>query len=106
MINPAILIALSLPMPAKQAPTPLAATAAAATIGTATRRPDGTIVLRLRSAPDPETVAEAQFEYPVTHPDYAMIVRHVGIIPIGKEVGVRPFPEPGSKPHAAPDRRR
>jgi hypothetical protein len=62
----------------------------AESIGVASQEPDGTIVLNLR-ATAPGTVGDAQFRYPPTHAQYAMIKAHVGPIPPGKSVAVKPF---------------
>lgn len=65
---------------------------ASESIGAATQEADGTIVLMLRATAD-GTVGDAQFRYPPTHAQYAMIKAHVGPIASGKSVLVRPFPE-------------
>jgi hypothetical protein len=64
--------------------------AVADAIGVATQEADGTIVLALRA---PGSVGDAQLRYPPSHPDYAMIKAHVGPIPSGGSVPVRPFPQ-------------
>jgi hypothetical protein len=64
----------------------------AETIGVASQEADGTIVLNLR-ATGPDAVGDAQFRYPPSHAQYAMIKAHVGPIPPGKSVMVRPFPD-------------
>ncbi len=61
-------------------------------VGVATQEADGTIVLMLR-ATGPDAIGDAQFRYPPSHPQYAMIKAHVGLIPPGKSVSVRPFPQ-------------
>jgi hypothetical protein len=61
-------------------------------IGVATQEGDGTIILMLR-ATGAGAIGDAQFRYPPTHPQYAMIKAHVGPIPPGKSVSVRPFPQ-------------
>lgn len=63
-----------------------------APIGTATQEADGTIVLQLRAEGAGGMIGDAQFRYPPTHKDYQMIVRHVGPIPKGGSVPVKPFP--------------
>lgn len=67
------------------------AAVASESIGTATQEADGTIVLMLR-ATGPDAIGDAQFRYPPTHAQYAMIKAHVGPIAPGKSVMVRPFP--------------
>lgn len=62
------------------------------TIGVATREADGTIVLTLRAEGPGGIVGDGQLRYPPDHKDYAMIARHVGPIPPGGSVFVKPFP--------------
>jgi hypothetical protein len=69
-----------------------AAQAEVESIGVATQEGDGTIILMLR-ATGAGAIGDAQFRYPPTHPQYAMIKAHVGPIPPGKSVSVRPFPQ-------------
>jgi hypothetical protein len=69
-----------------------AAAAAPATIGMATQEADGTIVLTLRADGPAGAAGDAQFRYPPADKDYRMIQAHVGPIPAGKSVPVRPFP--------------
>ena len=64
---------------------------ATAPIGVATQEPDGTIVLQLRAEGADGATGDAQFRYPPAHKDYQMIVRHVGPIPKGGSVPVKPF---------------
>jgi hypothetical protein len=68
-------------------------TSVPATIGVATQEKDGTIVLSLRAEGDAGEVGEGQFRYAPNHPQYAMIKEHVGPIPPGGSVPVRPFPK-------------
>lgn len=65
--------------------------AASNSIGIATRKPDGTITLQLRSQDADTMIAEGQFDYPPDHPQYRLIARHVGAIPENGAVAVRPF---------------
>jgi hypothetical protein len=60
-------------------------------IGVASQEADGTIVLMLR-ATGAGAVGDAQFRYPPTHAQYAMIKAHVGPIPAGQSIAVKPFP--------------
>lgn len=60
------------------------------TIGVATQEVDGTIVLSLRGSTN-GIVAEEQVRYPPSDPRYASIEAHVGPIPIGGSVPVKPF---------------
>lgn len=71
--------------------------AAPDSIGTATRKPDGTIILQLRGQSGDGTVAEGQFDYPPDHPRYPQIARHVGPIPENGAVAVRPFEQEGRR---------
>ena len=68
-----------------------AAVRADAPIGTATQEGDGTIVLQLRAEQDGGGMGDAQFRYTPTDKDYAMIAWHVGPIPKGGSVPVKPF---------------
>jgi len=65
----------------------------AETIGSATEEADGTIVLRLRATGAGGAVGDGRLRYPRTHPRYAMIKAHVGPIPAGGSVAVKPFPD-------------
>ncbi|QYE37304.1 hypothetical protein KZX46_22390 (plasmid) [Polymorphobacter sp. PAMC 29334] len=62
------------------------------TIGVATEEADGTIVLTLRAVGN-GAIGDGQFRYPKNHPQYAMIAAHVGPIPKGGSVAVKPFQE-------------
>lgn len=64
-----------------------------ASIGVATKNPDGTIVLMLRAEGAGGAIGDAQFRYPPTHPQYSMIAHHVGPIPKNGSVPVKPFSE-------------
>jgi hypothetical protein len=62
-------------------------------IGVATLKDDGTIVLRLRAkAPDGAT-GEGTLVYPPTHPEYQNILSHLGPIQKGQTVAVKPWPD-------------
>ena len=65
----------------------------AETIGSATEEADGTIVLNLRATGAGGMVGDGQFRYPPSHAQYQMIKRHVGPIPKGGSVPVKPFPD-------------
>ena len=73
--------------------TPNSQIGEAQSIGSARREPDGTIVLTLRATDAGGAIGDAQFRYPPSHPQYAMIRSHVGFIPPGGSVPVKPFPE-------------
>jgi hypothetical protein len=60
-------------------------------IGVATQEPDGTILLQLRAASDGDAVGDALVRYPPNDVNYTKIARHVGPIPRGGSVPVRPF---------------
>jgi hypothetical protein len=60
-------------------------------IGVATQEPDGAIVLQLRAASDGDAVGDALVRYPPNDVNYSKIARHVGPIPRGGSVQVRPF---------------
>ena len=72
---------------------PQSSIAASDSIGVATQEPDGTIVLVLRAEGQGEAVGEGLLRYPRSDPDYDMISKHVGPIPPGGTVMVKPFPE-------------
>lgn len=63
----------------------------AETIGTATQEPDGTIVLQLRATGPTGVIGDGLMRYPPNHPNYAEVKAHVGPIPAGKSVPVKPF---------------
>jgi hypothetical protein len=69
-------------------------------IGFANMEADGTLILRLNAyLDDGETVGRGYFRYPPDHPEYGVILRHVGPIKPGEEKPVRPWPETsGTKP--------
>lgn len=64
-----------------------------APIGIATRERDGTIVLTLRATTG-GAIGDGQFRYPPDHPQHERVKAHVGTIPAGGSVPVRPFPSP------------
>lgn len=61
-------------------------------IGVATQEADGTIVLELRATTDDGTIGDALIRYPPGDPNYAIVAKHVGPIPPGGSVFVRPYP--------------
>lgn len=65
-------------------------------IGVATMREDGTLVLQLRAETDDGVIGDALLEYPPSHPKYREVLEHVGPLDPGEEVVVRPFPKEGS----------
>jgi len=62
-------------------------------IGMARREADGTIVLDLRADGPGGMVGHGQVRYPPGDKNYAAVARHVGPIPAGRSVPVRPFPD-------------
>ena len=54
---------------------------------------DGTIILQLR-AELPDGIGEGYFIYPVTHPEYQNILKHVAPLAPGHSTRVTPWPEP------------
>jgi hypothetical protein len=60
-------------------------------IGVAAREADGSIVLTLRAKGPDGLIGDAQFRYTPADPNYGMIARHVGPIPPGVTVPVKPF---------------
>lgn len=62
-------------------------------IGVATMKDDGTIVLRLRAKSPSGALGEGTLTYPPTHPEYRNILSHIGPIRPGQSVSVRPWPD-------------
>ena len=63
-------------------------------IGMATMKQNGTIVLQLRAEDGGGTaVGDVLIEYAPTHPDYQSIVSHLGGIELGQSKPVRPWPD-------------
>jgi hypothetical protein len=62
-----------------------------ASIGTATMKPDRTLVLQLRAEGPGGIVGDSHVEYPPTHPQYETILKHVGPIAPGESKAVKPF---------------
>lgn len=60
-------------------------------IGTARMLADGTIVLDLL-ARQGATTGHGRLTYPPGHPDYEMILRHLGGLRVGETKPVPPFP--------------
>lgn len=87
-----------------QAPAP---PSAEAPIGSAHREPDGTLVLwLLAESEDVSIVGHGELRYPPSHPDYDLVLRHLGPIPPGGQVLVRPFPPRWTDEPAPPQRPR
>lgn len=63
---------------------------ARASIGMATMKEDGTIVLNLR-AEGPGILGDAQFVYPPSHPEYEKIRSHLGGLKPGEQKQVPPW---------------
>ena len=63
-------------------------------IGSASMKDDGTLVLRLRAEAEDGTVGEGYFTYAPDHAEYATILEHVGPLKPGEETSVRPWPTP------------
>ena len=61
-------------------------------IGTASMWPDGTIQLQLRAEDGSGTVGDALLTYPKNHPQYQMILDHLGGLRPGEQKPVKPFP--------------
>jgi len=78
--------------PPTAAPSTTAPSAAGASIGTATMKPDGTIVLMLRAEGPGMVIGDGMFTYPTTHKDYAMVLKHVGGLVPGQSKPVPPWP--------------
>ncbi len=65
--------------------------AVAPSIGQASMRPDGTIVLDLRAAQPGGAIGDAQLTYAPSHRDYQMILKHLGGLKPGEVKPVPPF---------------
>lgn len=65
-----------------------------ASIGQASMRDDGTIVLQLRAENEDGTIGDALLIYPTTHPRYQAIRAHLPDLRPGKPTAVPPFPAP------------
>ena len=61
-------------------------------IGQATMRPDGTILLQLRAEADDGTIGDSLLEYPRGHKRYKMVLDHLGGLDPGQEKPVPPWP--------------
>ncbi len=61
-------------------------------IGSATMKQDGTIVLTLRASGPGGAVGDAQVVYPKTHAEYGNILKHLGGLKPGETKPVPPFP--------------
>jgi len=76
-----------------------------APIGSARLEPDGTLVLWLRAeGEDGSIVGHGELRYAPGDPDYGHVLRHLGPIPPGGEVLVRPFPPVWPDEPARPQR--
>ncbi len=62
-------------------------------IGQATMKANGTLVLQLRAEAEDGTVGDAQFEYPKGHEQYDEVIKHVGGLEPGQTKPVPPWPE-------------
>lgn len=62
----------------------------AESIGQADMEADGTIILHLRAV-SPTAVGDALIRYPTDHPQYRMILEHLGGLEPGQSKPVRPF---------------
>lgn len=85
----------SLPSPASADARPAVPTEAPLpeSIGSATMRADGTIVLELRATDGHGTVGDALLEYPPGHPEYAGVLEHLGGLEPGESKPVAPWPD-------------
>lgn len=71
---------------------PAATPAAGESIGAATMKPDGTIVLQLR-AQTGSTVGDALFSYAPGHAKYNDVLKHLGGLKPGESKPVPPWPD-------------
>ncbi|MEJ7732284.1 MAG: hypothetical protein WKG00_24140 [Polyangiaceae bacterium] len=61
-------------------------------IGVASRRPDGTIVLQLRAEGPNGLMGEGLLTYPPSHPQHASVLEHLGGLEVGETKSVPPWP--------------
>jgi hypothetical protein len=62
-----------------------------AAIGTATMRPDGTIILMLRAVADNGTVGDGYRVIGTDAPDYAEVLAHIGGLAPGQSARIPPW---------------
>lgn len=65
---------------------------AADSIGQASMKPDGTIVLQLRAEGGGGAVGDGLVTYPKSHPKYGAVLKHLGGLKPGQTKPVAPFP--------------
>ena len=65
---------------------------AAKSIGEASMTDDGTIILKLRAEGPGKVIGDAQFRYEPNHPQYQMVLKHVGGLKAGESKPVPPWP--------------
>lgn len=63
-----------------------------ASIGTATMKDDGTIVLMLRATGPGGMLGDSRMEYPKGHPNYDEVLKHLGGLKPGEQKPVPPWP--------------
>ncbi len=64
------------------------------TIGSATMRADGTIVLMLRATDETgRMIGDGLLEYPPGHPQYREVLQHLGGLKPGESKFVPPWPD-------------
>jgi hypothetical protein len=63
-----------------------------ASIGTATMKDDGTIVLMLRATGPGGMLGDSRIEYPKGHPNYDEVLKHLGGLKPGEQKPVPPWP--------------
>lgn len=78
---------------AHAAPAACVSASSSDSIGVASMRNDGTIILQLRADGSKGERGEGYFEYPTSHPQYASILAHVGPLKPGESKLVAPWPE-------------
>lgn len=64
-----------------------------ASIGVATMRPDGTILLQLRAEGADGLEGDALLTYPPTDPEYENVLQHLGGLTPGQSKPVPPWPD-------------
>lgn len=62
-------------------------------IGSASMKADGTLVLTLRATGDDGTLGDAQLTYAPTHERYAAVLEHLGGMKPGESKQVPPWPD-------------
>ena len=66
-------------------------------IGTATMKADGTLILDLRAKGEDGTIGDSRLVYPKDHKQYSEILKHIGGLKPGESKPVPPWPSKKEK---------